>query len=86
MAKILKEGCIATCGHCRTEFSFTPSEVGHSTKQVPAGYEPQDEAYDKSAFTVGCPSCHRGVDVEKHLGPDAKRELRQHRDHSDYDL
>lgn len=46
MAKILKEGCVATCGHCRTEFSFEPVEVGHSKKHMPAGYEPQDEAYD----------------------------------------
>lgn len=87
MAKILEEGCISVCGYCRTRFSFDLSDVGHSTVPVPAGYSPEEEAYNKSVFTVRCPKCQRGVDVENKLGPNAKHEMRT-RDTSreDHDL
>ncbi len=75
MPKILEEGCIVICEHCTTKFSFDLSEVDHSTRPVPAGHSPEEEAYDKSVFSVGCPKCRRGVDVERKLGPAAKREI-----------
>lgn len=75
MAKILEEGCVAKCGHCMTRFSFDLSEVEHSTIRIPAGYSPEEEAYDKSVFTVKCPKCSNGVDVEKLIGPLAKKQL-----------
>ena len=87
MAKILEEGCVSVCGYCRTRFSFDLSDVGHSTTPIPAGWSPEEEAYDKSVFTVSCPKCRRGVDVEDKLGPNAKRELsRTDGFRSDHDL
>ena len=75
MPTIIRTGCVVSCGHCNTEFSFKPNEVQCSSKSVPAGYSPEEEAYRKTVFTVGCPNCHRLVNVEKALGPEAKREI-----------
>lgn len=75
MAKILEEGCVAKCGHCLTRFSFDLSEVQHSIVPIPAGRSPEEEAYNKSVFTVKCPKCWCDVDVEKHIGPLAKKQL-----------
>lgn len=75
MAKILKEGCVGKCGYCMTEFSFAPLEVGHSTIPIPAGHSPEEEAYDKSVFTVACPKCHNAVNVESLIGPLAKKQI-----------
>jgi hypothetical protein len=86
VAKIIREGCIPTCGHCNTTFSFDPGEVQHSTRHVPAGYSPEEEAYDKSIFTVSCPKCHRAVNVENQLGALAKKEIAQRPKRSDDDL
>lgn len=75
MAKILKEGCVATCGHCMSQISFDPSEVKHSTITIPAGYSPEEEAYDKSVFSVMCPKCHNAVNVDGIIGPLAKKAI-----------
>ncbi len=75
VATIISQGCTTVCGHCRTHFSFSPSEAQHSTRQVPAGYSPEEEAYDESVFTVACPNCKGGVNVGNKLGPLAKKEL-----------
>lgn len=86
MTKIITRGCEATCGHCLTKFSFDPGEVLHSTKPVPAGYSPEEEAYNQPVFMVSCPNCHRSVDVGVHLGPLAKKEIAQRPVYSDDDL
>ncbi len=75
MAKILQEGCVATCGHCLSSISFDLSDVRHSTIPIPAGYSPEEEAYDKSVFIVECPKCHNAVNVEGLIGPAAKKDI-----------
>ncbi len=73
MATIIQEGCIQTCSHCRTTFSFLPSEVRTSKVDIPPGFEPGEEGYKKSIFVVSCPKCRVSVDVGKLLGNDGKR-------------
>jgi hypothetical protein len=90
MAKIIEEGCIVRCGHCNTQFSFAPSEVGASFRQIPAGYSPEEEAYEQASFHVSCPKCHASVNVGGALGPEGKRfaesRARENRAHGDNDL
>jgi hypothetical protein len=90
MATILKEGCVRSCSHCETRFSFLPSEVQLSKVDVPAGYSPEEEAYQKSVFTVACPKCSAPVDVSTALGSEGKRaaeeRVQQSRLREDHDL
>ena len=83
MPQIITRGCISTCGYCRTEFSFVPNEVAHSTTPVRAGYSPEEEASDKAVYSVRCPNCRRSVDVGEKLGSAAKRELASRPKHYD---
>lgn len=73
MAKVLQEGCIVVCGYCGTKFSFEPHEAHASFKNVPAGYSPEEEAYERVSFQTPCPKCHQPVDAETALGPAGKR-------------
>ncbi len=74
MATIIREGCVVDCSHCNTRFSFIPSEVGVSFTPVPAGYSPEEEAYDKPSLHVQCPKCKSSTNVDSALGPEGKRE------------
>lgn len=86
MAKIISQGCVATCGACKTKFSFTPSEAQYRTQRVEAGYSPEEEAYDADVFTVACPHCGHGVDVTRHIGSEALKTARElRRAFRDYD-
>jgi hypothetical protein len=90
MANIIEEGCVQTCSHCKTKFSFVPSEVRVAKVNIPPGYSPEEEGYKKSVFTVSCPKCHAQADVGAVLGPDGKRfaeaRAQQVSAHEDYDL
>lgn len=86
MATIIARGCEASCDSCRTRFSFLPGEARYSAQHVPAGYSPEEEAYDKDVLTVACPHCGHPVDVTRHVGPSALRAAREnHRTFRDYD-
>ena len=90
MATILEEGCVQTCSHCRTKFSFLPNEVHVSQVDIPPGYSPEEEGYKKSVFGVTCPKCHVSVDVGSSLGNEGKRAAASRaqlsRDREDHDL
>lgn len=90
MAKILHEGCVESCSHCKTKFSFMPSEVSVSKVDVPPGYEPGEVGYKKSIYFILCPKCHNAVNVSNSLGHDAKRSADRRASESemreDYDL
>lgn len=73
MATIIQEGCVVSCSHCMTRFSFLPSEVATSFKKIPAGYSPEEEAYDEALYSVSCPKCNNPVNVGSALGPEGKR-------------
>lgn len=74
MARIIEEGCVHVCTFCRTRFSFSVNEIAVSFKSVPPGPSPEEEAYEKPVFTVGCPKCHNLVNVGMFLGDDGKRQ------------
>lgn len=89
MPKLISEGCVVTCSHCRSVLSFVPSEVHVSSVAVAAGHSPEEEAYMKSVYSVACPKCKGAVDVGSSLGPDGKRsasaraeEARKFEDHN----
>lgn len=90
MARIIQEGCVVVCEHCSTRFSFEPHEVRTSFKHVPAGYSPEEEAYEKASFQTSCPKCHNLVGVGAALGPAGKRDAearaRSARMREDHDL
>lgn len=72
MAKIIEEGCVTRCGHCNTKFSFEPHEVGASFTRIPAGYSPEEEAFDKATCCVSCPKCRKSVNVDNVVGKDGR--------------
>jgi|GEM_PF-4136402 len=74
MAKILEQGNVTKCDHCTTTFSFGLSEVVLGTKRIPAGYSPEEEAYERVTYSVRCPSCGHAVNVGKNLGEGFKRD------------
>lgn len=76
MAKILKQGCVATCDYCKSTFSFGLHEVTVRGRDVPAGYSSEEEAYTKKSFFVKCPSCGHSVNIEPHLGSDFKKQAK----------
>lgn len=75
MAKILIEGCIADCGCCKSKFSFELDEVCFGSREVPAGYSPEEEAYTAYTFFVLCPKCNHSVRVDKLIGEEVKNNL-----------
>lgn len=90
MATIIEEGCIVSCKHCCTKFSFGLREVSVGFTKVAAGYSPEEEAYEKPKFSVACPKCSRAVDVESALGSEGKASAvaskRDSLKYEDYDL
>lgn len=73
MPTIISLGCVKICTHCATTFSFVPSEVGVSFRNIPAGHSPEEEAYEKPIFVVNCPNCKQSVNVDTALGSEGKR-------------